>query len=114
MQTISEEKKEQYLAAMGENLKMLRSRANLTQREMSDLIGVSLQTYVNAEKRGQLSWNTYLSLLFVFEKEFSGEPELLEMMKRLGVYAEEFESDAWEWKSDGAEKWENGDGSRFE
>ena len=112
MQTISEEKREQYLASMGQNLRMLRSRAGLTQRQASDLIGISLQTYVNAEKRGQLSWNTYLALLFLFEREFAAEPEILEMMKNLQVYPREFEKDILpadrepeEWKRNGQEKW---------
>ena len=113
MQLISEEKKKIYTAAMADNLKMLRSKADLTQREMSELIGVSHQTYVNAEKRKQLSWNTYLSLVFLFEKIFSDEPCVLRMMEDMNIYPAEYggfaaesegrkpeggtgETDAWE------------------
>ncbi|MBQ9592972.1 MAG: hypothetical protein IJR36_03755 [Lachnospiraceae bacterium] len=92
MQPISEERKEHYLDSMAGNLKMLRSRAGLTQREISGLIGVSHQTYVNAEKWGRLSWNTYLSLLFLFEKEFAAQPQILKLMRDLEIYPEEYEA----------------------
>ena len=107
MQLISEENKAVYTAAMADNLKMLRARTNLTQRELAEMIGVSHQTYVNAEKRGVLSWNTYLSLLFLFEKEFADEPEMLNLLDNLHIYPEEYKMD---YKAS-SEGWENQGGS---
>ena len=90
MQSISEERKAVYTSAMARNLKMLRAKANLTQQQLGERIGISHQTYVNAEKRGVLSWNTYLGLLYYFEKEFAQEPEILSLMDRLSIYPEEY------------------------
>lgn len=49
---------------MTENLASLRAKADITQGEISNLIGISRQTYYAIET-GQrtMSWNTYLSLL---------------------------------------------------
>ena len=51
-----------------ENLASLRAKADITQGEISNLIGISRQTYYAIET-GQrtMSWNTYLSLLLFFD-----------------------------------------------
>lgn len=53
---------------MTENLASLRAKADITQGEISNLIGISRQTYYAIET-GQrtMSWNTYLSLLLFFD-----------------------------------------------
>lgn len=47
-----------------ENLVSLRAKADITQAEIANLVGISRQTYYAIET-GQrtMSWNTYLSLL---------------------------------------------------
>jgi DNA-binding XRE family transcriptional regulator len=56
-----------YLSAMAENLSLLRSKLELTQAELADLIGVSRQTIATAETGvREMSWSTFLSLCFLF------------------------------------------------
>lgn len=46
----------------------LRTKAGLTQEQLSNLIGVSRQTYSAIESRQkEMSWNTFLSLIFIFD-----------------------------------------------
>ena len=51
-----------------ENLVSLRAKADITQAEIANIIGISRQTYYAIET-GQrtMSWNTYLSLLLFFD-----------------------------------------------
>lgn len=68
---------------MTENLASLRAKADITQGEISNLIGISRQTYYAIET-GQrtMSWNTYLSLIFFFDSVV----ETSQMIRELGVY----------------------------
>lgn len=48
-------------------LPILRTRIGMTQDEISEIIGVSRQTYSSIETRKRkLPWTTYMSLLMVF------------------------------------------------
>ena len=48
-------------------LPVLRARIGMTQDEISEIIGVSRQTYSSIETRKRkLPWTTYMSLLLVF------------------------------------------------
>lgn len=69
-----------------ENLVSLRAKANITQAEIANLIGISRQTYYAIET-GQrtMSWNTYLSLLLFFDtNNFTRS-----MLRDLNVYPKE-------------------------
>ena len=77
--------KEFYINAMAENLQMLRAKINLTQEELCYLAGVSRQTIVNVERNKKLTWNTYLSLVFVFQNN----KETSDLMSFLGIYPTE-------------------------
>ncbi len=51
-----------------ENLAPLRAKANITQAELANLIGISRQTYYAIETgQREMSGNTYLSLLLFFD-----------------------------------------------
>mgnify|MGYP002509304872 FL=1 len=48
-------------------LPVLRARIGMTQDEISEIVGISRQTYSSIERRKRkLPWTTYMSLLFVF------------------------------------------------
>ena len=68
---MSEEvKKDELLAKMSENLKVLRNKLGLTQGELAQRIGISRQTLVNIENKNRtMSWNTFVALLTVFRAE---------------------------------------------
>ena len=74
---------------MTENLASLRAKANITQGEISNLIGISRQTYYAIET-GQrtMSWNTYLSLLLFFDTNNSTRS----MLRALSIYPKELMS----------------------
>ena len=60
--------KEIYLQTMCKNLIPLRAAIGMTQEELARYAGVSRQTIVAAERENRLSWNTYLSLVFIFSQ----------------------------------------------
>ena len=59
--------KENLLKIMTDNLPALRAKLGLSQEEVSNLIGISRQTYcaIETQKR-KMSWNNFISLLFLF------------------------------------------------
>lgn len=72
-----------------ENLASLRAKAGITQEEISNLVGISRQTYYAIET-GQcaMSWNTYLSLLLFFDTNNSTR----NMLRALNIYPKELMS----------------------
>ena len=78
--------KEAYLSKMAENLSMLRTKLGLTQEALCNIAGVSRQTIVQAERNKKLSWNTYLSLVFIF----SQSPETKALLDFLEIFPKEF------------------------
>lgn len=66
--SISKEEKERLVAALTPELAVLRAKAGVSQEELSDLIGVSRQTY-SAIERGakRTSWSTFLSLILFYD-----------------------------------------------
>lgn len=65
--SMSKEEKEKLIASLAPELVVLRAKAGISQEELSDLIGVSRQTY-SAIERGvkQMSWSTFLSLVLFY------------------------------------------------
>lgn len=66
--SITKEEKEKLITTLTPELAVLRAKAGLSQEELSDLIGVSRQTY-SAIERGakQMSWSTFLSLILFYD-----------------------------------------------
>lgn len=65
---IQEINKERLIDILTEELPVLRAKIGLSQDDLSGIIGISRQTYSSIEtKRRRMSWNTYLSLILVFE-----------------------------------------------
>lgn len=60
--------KERLIDVLTEELPVLRAKIGLSQDDLSSIIGISRQTYSSIEtKKRRMSWNTYLSLILVFE-----------------------------------------------
>lgn len=78
--------KEAYLQAMCKNLNTLRAAIGITQEELARYAGISRQTIVAAERENKLSWNTYLSLVFIF----SQRPETDALLDFFGIFPREF------------------------
>lgn len=65
---IQEIDKERLIDILTEELPVLRAKIGLSQDDLSGIIGISRQTYSSIEtKERRMSWNTYLSLILVFE-----------------------------------------------
>lgn len=65
---ISELDKETLIDVLTEELPALRAKIGLSQDELSNIIGISRQTYsaIETNKR-KMSWNTFLSLILLFD-----------------------------------------------
>jgi DNA-binding XRE family transcriptional regulator len=65
---IQEIDKERLIDILTEELPVLRAKIGLSQDDLSSIIGTSRQTYSSIEtKKRKMSWNTFLSLILVFE-----------------------------------------------
>lgn len=70
-------------------LPILRARIDLTQDEVSDLIGISRQTYSAIETgKRRMTWNSFMSLLFVFFYN----PATKEAIENAGLFPEELKN----------------------
>jgi DNA-binding XRE family transcriptional regulator len=65
---IQEIDKEQLIDILTEELPVLRAKIGLSQDDLSDIIGISRQTYSSIEtKKRKMSWNVFLSLILMFD-----------------------------------------------
>lgn len=65
---LTPEDKKRYIDAFLPHLAALRARAGISQDELSNMVGISRQTYGTVERSlRDLSWNTFLSLLLFFD-----------------------------------------------
>ena len=72
-----------YIDKLTESLSMLRAKADVTQSDVADRIGIARQTYSAIEcGRSRMSWNTFMSLIFFF-KENEKTKDIIEL---LGIY----------------------------
>lgn len=72
---------------MADNLPVLRKKAELTQTDLAELIGVSKFTILSIEKKQRkMTWNTFLSLVLVFTKN----KETDRMLTLFEIYTDEF------------------------
>ena len=65
---LTEDEKTYFINALTKNLTSLRAKAGMSQEEISNIIGVSRQTYGAMERKHRtMSWNTYLSLILFYD-----------------------------------------------
>ena len=81
--------KERLLEIMTDNLPALRAKIGLSQDEVSNIIGISRQTYcaIETHKR-KMAWNTFMSLLFLFW--YNEKTKVL--VNAIGVFPEELQA----------------------
>lgn len=59
--------KDKLIDILTDELPALRAKLGLSQDELSNIIGISRQTYSGIEnKKRKMSWNTFLSLILLF------------------------------------------------
>lgn len=59
--------KDELINKLTDELPALRAKLGLSQDELSNIIGISRQTYSGIEnKKRRMSWNTFLSLILLF------------------------------------------------
>ena len=69
---LTEKEKNKFIDALTPELATLRAKAEISQEEIANLIGISRQTYGSIERKARrMSWSTYLSLLlfYVYNKK---------------------------------------------
>ena len=60
--------KDSCMEILAEHLLPLRMKADITQEELAQIIGVSRQTYYAIEnQKREMTWNTFLSLILFFD-----------------------------------------------
>ena len=80
---MNEEIKNVLVGRMVENLTVLRAKLGVTQAELAEIAGISRQTILAIEKKQRtMTWNTFLSLLFIFSvnKDTSALLNLFEIL----------------------------------
>lgn len=65
---ISENNRRKLISRLVDELPVLRIKLGLSQDELSNMVGISRQTYSAVEtKRRDMSWSVYLALLLIFD-----------------------------------------------
>lgn len=65
---LSKKEKNKFIDALTPELVVLRTKADISQDELANIIGVSRQTYGAIERKAKrMSWNTYLSLILFYD-----------------------------------------------
>ena len=78
--------KDELIKNMTENLPVLRAKLGITQEDLAEKIGISRSTIVSIEnKKREMTWNTFLSLILVFTKN-EDTNKLLNVME---IYTDE-------------------------
>ena len=77
--------REELIKVLTEELPVLRAKIGISQSELSNIIGVSRQTYSAIEtKKRDMSWNVFLSLILFFEHN----EKTREMLVGIGAFPE--------------------------
>lgn len=83
---LTDEEKDRFIATLTPNLTVLRTKAEISQEELSNLIGVSRQTYNAIERKvRRMSWSTYLSLVLFYDHN----QKTHKMIRQLSIFPQE-------------------------
>ena len=83
---LTDEEKDNFIAALSPNLTVLRTKAEISQEELANLIGVSRQTYSSIERKvRKMSWSTYLSLVLFYDHN----EKTHKMIRQLSIFPRE-------------------------
>ncbi len=66
--SLTDKEKDVLISALTDELPILRAKAEISQEEIANLVGVSRQTYGAIERKTRkMSWNTYLSFILFYD-----------------------------------------------
>ena len=83
------ETRELLIERMVENLPVLRKKLKLSQETLAQIIGSSRYTVMLIEtKKRKLTWNTFLSLVLLFDKN----EDTAVLLRALGIYTDELDA----------------------
>lgn len=83
---LTDEEKDSFIATLTPNLIVLRTKAEISQDELANLIGVSRQTYSAIERKvRRMSWSAYLSLVFFYDHNQKTHM----MLRQLSIFPQE-------------------------
>lgn len=83
---LSVEEKAEYIRRLTNELVTLRAKAGIPQDELSRIVGISRQTYGAIERKDKdMSWGTYLGLLFFFDQN----KQTHQLLRQTGVFPDE-------------------------
>lgn len=86
---IQEIDKEGLIDILTEELPVLRAKIGLSQKDLSEIIGISRQTYSSIEtKKRKMSWNTYLSIILMFENN----EKTRDLLEAIGAFPKELKN----------------------
>lgn len=86
---IQEIDKEGLIDILTEELPVLRAKIGLSQKDLSEIIGISRQTYSSIEtKKRKMSWNTYLSIFLAFENN----EKTRDLLEAIGAFPKELKN----------------------
>ena len=87
---VSEIEKDKLVEILTEELPVLRAKIGLSQEDLSNIIGISRQTYSTIETgKKKMTWNTFLSLLFVFSNNEKTAP----LLKACGAFPDSLKNE---------------------
>lgn len=80
---LTDEEKDKFIDLLTPELIALRTKAEISQEDISTLIGISRQTYSAMElKKRKMSWNTYLSLIMFYDYN----QKTHQMLRAMGIF----------------------------
>lgn len=83
---MNEEQKDILIENMASNLPALRTKMNISQEGLANMIGVSRSTIATIEnKKKTMTWNMFLSLILVFTKN----EETNKLLNVMEIYTDE-------------------------
>lgn len=83
---LTDEEKDKFIATLTPILTVLRTRAEISQEELANLIGVSRQTYSAIERKvRKMAWSTYLSLVLFYDHN----QKTHKMIRQLSIFPKE-------------------------
>jgi len=83
------ETREVLIDRMVDNLPVLRRKLKLSQEALAQIIGSSRYTVMLIEtKKRKLTWNTFLSLVLLFDKN----EDTAVLLRALGIYTDELDA----------------------
>ena len=86
---LDEARKEQLMDILINELKVLRAKVQISQKELAEMLGISRQTYVAIEnKKAKMTWQHFIALLLLFRSN----EDTAKMIDWIGAYPPDLEN----------------------